>query len=179
MAILLLTLIFFVASPLLLIGLALKIKLMGFVGLAMGAIYSTLFVLNSFSEFLAEMRAQIVDDNLDQRLRALWNQVGPERIDVRFWIYPSSDAQFKVWVKGGRLEIFFSQGLISLATDAGLRAAFQKMTEMQLSDIKLQNKRLALTLRFERLKGPKEDFRFWFLSFWLYPLERWLKIAKI
>jgi hypothetical protein len=135
--------------------------------------------MNGFSEFLVELRALGVEPTVDDRLHALWKDVGPEGTEVRFWIYPASEAQFKVWVRGRRLEIFFSQGLLTLATDAGLRAAFKSMIEMRISDIQLQNLRHALSLRFERLKGPKEDFRYWFLCFWLYPLERWLKIAKL
>jgi hypothetical protein len=172
-------LVLFIASPFLLLAVALKSKALILIGLGAGLIYTLFFLMNAFSEFLAELRASSVDDAMDRRLHALWKQVGPERIEARFWIYPSSEAQFRVWVNGKRLEVFFSQGLLSLATDAGLKAAFQSMSEMHLSDIKLQNRRHALTLRFERIKGPKEDFRYWFLSFWLYPLERWLKIAKI
>jgi hypothetical protein len=179
MSTLFLTLILFVSSPFLLVALAMKSKILLIVGLVLGFVYAGLFLLNAFSEFLTELRATAVDEAMDRRLHALWKAVGPEHEEARFWIYPSSDAQFKVWMNGSRLEIFFSQGLLSLATDSGLKAAFQSMAELQLSDIKLQNRRHALTLRFERLKGPKEDFRYWFLSFWLYPLERWLKIAKI
>jgi len=179
MSLLFITLILFVASPVLLVALALKAKVLGLAGLGLGLIYGLLFLINAFSEFLAELRAGAVEDSMDQRLHALWNQAGPERTEVRFWVYPSSETQFKVWANGSRLEVFFTQGLLGLATDAGLKAAFQSMSEMDLSDIKLQNRRHALTLRFERIKGPKEDFRYWFLSFWLYPLERFLKIAKI
>ena len=174
-----LILILFIASPFLWVAIALKSKVTVAIGLGIGLFYCILFFLNSFSEFLAELRATGVEPAVENRLRDLWRKVGPERTEVRFWVYPSSEAQFKVWVNGRRLEIFFSQGLLSLATDAGLKAAFQSMSEMELSDIRLQNRRHALTLRFERLKGPKEDFRYWFLSFWLYPLERWLKIAKL
>lgn len=173
------TLILFIASPFLMVAVALKSKILIGVGLGLGLLYLFLFLMNAFSEFLSELRAGGVEPTLDQRLHALWRQVGPERTDVRFWVYPSSEAQFKVWVNRNRLEIFFSQGLLSLATDAGLRAAFKSMTDRHLSDTKLQNRRHALTFRFERLKGPKEDFRYWFLSFWLYPLERWLKIARL
>ena len=169
----------FVASPFLLIALAAKSKALVLAGLMVGWVYSSFFFLNAFSEFLAELRGTSVDDAVNRRLHAFWEQTDLKRVDVRFWIYPSSQAQFKIWVSGQKLEVFFSQGLLNLATDAGLKAAFQSIAKMNLSDIKLQNRRHALTLRLERLKGPEEDFRFWFLSFWLYPLERFLKIAKI
>lgn len=177
---LILVLLLFISSPFLLAGVAAKSVLIGGVGLVLAALYVFLFLVNGFSEFLSECRAEAVDAALDARLQKLWREAGPERTDARFWIYPDSGAHFKVWVSGARkLEVFFSQGLLNLATDQGLKAAFSTMGGFHLSDIKLQNRQHALSVRFERLKGPKEDFRYWALSFWLYPLERLLKIAKI
>ncbi len=177
---LILILLLFIASPFLLAGLAAKSIVLGGIGLALSLLYVSLFLLNGFAEFLSELRGVAADDALNTRLQKLWREAGPERVVARFWIYPESGAHFKVWVSGNRqLEVFFSQGLLNLATDQGLKAAFTTMSSFDFSDIKLQNRQHALTTRFERLKGPKEDFRYWLLSFWLYPLERLLKIAKI
>jgi hypothetical protein len=174
-----LVIIVFIAFPFLCVAIALKSKLLLIFGLSVGLCYLVFFLFSAFSDFLNDLRAVSLETSMDGRLHALWSASGPERTQVRFWIYSSSEAQFKVWINGSRLEVFFSQGLLNLATDAGLKAAFKSMSELDFSDVKLQNKRQALTLRFSRLKGPQEDFRYWFLSFWLYPLERSLKIAKL
>lgn len=180
MILLILVLLLFIASPFLLASLAAKSLIVAAIGLTFGLIYVVFFLWSGFSEFLLESRGQSVDDALNSRLQKLWREAGPERVVARFWIYPESGAHFKVWVSSQRqLEVFFSQGLLNLATNQGLKAAFTQVSGFDLSDIKLQNRQHALTARFERLKGPKEDFRYWFLSFWLYPLERCLKIAKI
>ena len=174
-----LSLVVFVAFPLVLVAIALKSKAIAIIGFGLGGLSVIWMLMNAFSEFLLEHQAMSLDAAVDESFHALWRQVGPERGKVRFWVYPSSGADYKVWMNGNRFELFFSQGFLSLATDAGLRAVFKSMIDVSVSDIKLQNLRHALSLRLERLKGPKEAFRYWFLSFWLYPLERWLKIARI
>lgn len=169
-----------VSFPILLAALALKSLLLLIVGSGFGILYLLFFLVNSFSEFLHELRAISVEDHQNIRLQKLWSEAGPERVAARFWVYPSSDAQFKVWVKNEKtLEIFLSQGLLQLATDSGLKAAFQSMVSLSFADVRKQNRLHALMGRFDRLKGPKEDFRYWLISFWLYPLERLLKIARL
>jgi hypothetical protein len=121
-----------------------------------------------------------VEESLDQRLNRLWDQAGPGKLKARFWVYPSPMIEFKIWAQDDQqIEILFSRGLIQMATDSGLKAAFQSIGEKRISEVRLQNRLHALMTRLERLKGPKEDYRYWFLSFWLYPLERLLNIAKI
>ena len=179
MPVLFLSLLLFIASPILLLAIGLKSKLMLVIGLIAGLVYAIEFWVTLFPTFLNSLRAHAISDAMESRLRQLWAQSGPERTEVKFWVYPDSQAEFKVWVTRKVIHVFFSQGFLGIATDEGLKLAFESLSKMDLSDIKLQNKREGLTLRFTRLKGTHENFRFWFLSFWLYPLERWLKIAKI
>ena len=175
-----LILILFVSFPLLMVAIGLKYLWLALVALGVGALYLGLFLLNGFSEFLHEYKAVEVDESQEERLQKLWKESGRERVQARFWIYPSSEARFNIWIKNEKnIEIFLSLGLYQLATDAGLRAAFQSMSTLSFSEVRAQNRRHALMTRFQRLKGPSTDFRYWFLSFWLYPLERLLKIAKL
>lgn len=168
------------SSPFLLVGAALRSWPVAGVGVLLAAGYLFLILSSGFSEFLADLRAQYVEESLDQRLNRLWAQAGPGKLKARFWVYPSPMIEFKIWAQDDQqIEILFSRGLIQMATDSGLKAAFQSIGEKRISEVRLQNRLHALMTRLERLKGPKEDYRYWFLSFWLYPLERLLNIAKI
>ncbi len=171
---------FLISFPVFLVALALKSWPVAIAGLAIGVVYIIFFLMNGFSELMQELKAWPVDEGQEERLQRLWKDAGRERVQSRFWIYPSSEAQFKVWVRSEKsIEIFLSLGLLQLATDAGLKAAFQTMSAFSFSEVKQQNRRHALNVRFQRWKGPETDFRFWFISFWLYPLERLLKIARL
>ena len=175
-----LILILFFSAPFLLVGAALHSWPIALVGLILACSYLFVVISSGFSEFVADLRALHVDEALDQRLNRLWDQAGPARLKARFWIYHSPMIEFKIWAQDDqRIEILFSRGLIQMATDSGLKAAFQSIGEKRISEVRLQNRLHALMTRLERMKGPKEDYRYWFLSFWLYPLERLLNIAKI
>ncbi len=176
----LIILILFFSAPLLLIGVGLRSWPVALSGLLLSIVYLSMVISSGFSEFLSDLKAQHVDEALDLRLRRLWGQAGPGKLHARFWVYPSPMIEFKIWAQDEqRIEIFFSRGLIQMATDSGLKAAFQSIGEKRISEVRLQNRLHAMMTRLERLKGPKEDYRYWFLSFWLYPLERLLNIAKI
>ena len=177
---LILPLLFFIASPWILIGVALKSWIWAAVGLLFGSVYVILFFINGFSEFKNELKAKLVDESISKRLQQIWKESGPVRLEARFWVYGDPHANFKVWASNGSgLDLFLSQGFLNLATDSGMRAVFQEIAEKGFSDVKLQNRRHALSSRLNRIKGSSESFRYWFLSFWLYPLEWLLKIAKI
>ncbi len=176
----LLILIVFFSAPFLLVGVSLRSWPVALTGILLACSYLFVVMTSGFSEFVADLRAQHVDDSLDHRLNRLWDQAGPGKLKARFWIYPSPMIEFKIWAQDEqKVEILFSRGLIQMATDSGLKAAFQSIGEKRISEVRLQNRLHALMTRLERMKGPKEDYRYWFLSFWLYPLERLLNIAKI
>jgi hypothetical protein len=176
----LITLSLVLTAPFCLIGIGLHSWPVAVAGVAVSMLYLILFLSSGFSEFISDLRATHVEESLEERLQRLWNQAGPPRLGARFWVYPSPLVEFKIWVQDdSRVEILFSRGLIQLATDSGLKAAFQSIGVKRIAEVRLQNRLHAFMTRLERLKGPKEDFRYWFLSFWLYPLERLLNIAKI
>lgn len=175
-----LILIGFFSAPFLLIGGAMRSWPTILVGLLFAVGYLILILSSGFGEFVADLKATHVDEGMESRLQKLWGLAGPGKLKARFWVYPSPHVEFKIWAHDEqRVEIMFSRGLIQMATDSGLKAAFQSIGRQKVGEVRLQNRLHSLMTRFERLKGPKEDFRYWFLSFWLYPLERLLNIAKI
>ena len=139
-----------------------------------------LFLPNGFSELIAQLNARPLEGVVDARLQALWKRHGSERKTVRFYLYPNSDAHLKLWAaKGGGLEILISQGFLNLSTDESMKAAFTSLSELNIGKLKQENFRYALGRRLDRVKGSSSHFRYWFFSFFLYPLERLLKIAKM
>ncbi len=172
--------ILFIASPFILIGLALKSWVWMVAGVVVGALYLSVLFFNAFSEFKNELRAHLVEPETADRLLQLWREAGPERVEVRFWSYAYPQAEFKVWVGNAKsLDFFLSQGLLNRCTDLGMKSIFKDLAQKDVSDMKLQNRQHALRCRLDRLKGPSESFRYWLFSFWFYPLEWLLKIAKM
>lgn len=137
----------------------------------------------AFSKMLRMRQAEPLKDErmtgvLDRITRSI-NFSRVKKIQFKFWILSESEAQCTLWVSGSELNVFFTQGLFARANEDQLRALLQSMVESDLRSVRLENRLYALSLWWEELKGQKSQFRYWFISFWLYPLERLLKIAKI
>ncbi len=174
------SLFFFFSFPILLLALVLKSIWVLAAGLGCGGFGILYFWLNSYSEFLLRIRPYRLHKDIESRLLALWREDGPERMGVEFFSYRATASEFKVWVHSpGKIGIFFSQGFLERATDQEIRTAIRGVLEMRLREIRKRNRLFSVRLRLDRWKGREEEFRYWFLSFWLYPLERLLKIAKI
>jgi hypothetical protein len=84
-----------------------------------------------------------------------------------------------VWLNGSDLHLLISQGLLARASEEQLQILFRNILQSNLRQIQNENRLYALSLWWDELKGQQNRFRYWFVSFWLYPLERLLKIAKI
>ncbi len=176
----LMSLFFFFSFPVLLLAWVLKSAWVLAAGIGCGSFGILYFWLNSYSEFLLRVRPYRLHEELEGRLRALWREEGPERTGVEFFSYRATDPEFKIWVHApGKIGIFFSQGFLEQATDLEIRSAFRGVHEMKLREVRRKNRLFSVRLRLDCWKGREEEFRYWFLSFWLYPLERLLKIAKI
>jgi hypothetical protein len=174
------SLFFFFSFPILLLALALKsIWILGF-AVACGVSGILYFWFNSYSEFLLRIRPGSMDEALAARLEGLWREAGPERIEAAFYRYRATEPEFKIWVHSpGKVGIFLSQGFLELATDERLIQAFRSLGTGRMRELIRGNRLFSVRLRLDRWKGREEEFRYWLLSFWLYPLERLLKIAKI
>jgi hypothetical protein len=176
----LVSLFLFFSFPILFLAFVLKSFWVLAAGLGFGMFGILYFWLNSYSEFLFRIRPYRLHEDIESRLRALWREEGPERMGVEFYSYRATGSEFKVWVHSpGKVGIFLSQGFLERATDQEIRAAFGGILEMKLREIRRRNRLFSVRLKLDRWKGREEEFRYWFLSFWLYPLERLLKIAKI
>jgi hypothetical protein len=136
--------------------------------------------LSSHSVYVAGLGPVPMDEAVARRLTALWKQSGPERLSVEFFTYRSTRPEFRVWAHHSRrLAIYLSQGFLEQMTDHAVRTAFRRIAESRMGDVVERNRREAIQMLLERWKGNDQAFRYWFLSFWLYPLERLLKIARI
>ena len=99
--------------------------------------------------------------------------------NFRFWRISESEAQCLVWLNGSDLHLLISQGLLARASEEQLQILFRNILQSNLRQIQNENRLYALSLWWDELKGQQNRFRYCFVSFWLYPLERLLKIAKI
>jgi hypothetical protein len=170
----------FFSFPVLLLALVLKSPWVLLAGVLSGLLGIFYFWLNSYSEFLLRIKPEPLPPGIESRLLALWREEGPERMGVEFFSYRATVSEFKVWVHTpGKVGIFFSRGFLEEASDREIAKAFRGVLEMRLREIRKKNRLFSVRLRLDRWKGREEEFRYWFLSFWLYPLERLLKIAKI
>ena len=94
------------------------------------------------------------------------------------WTIPQAGTELQIWAHySGKVDFFFSQGLVARLTETELEQIILK--EYDLAKIRVSNRLYALALIFKDLKGPFGHFRYWYVSFWLYPLEQLLKIASI
>ena len=73
----LLILILFFSVPFLLVGVSLNSWPVAWTGIILAGAYLFVVISSGFSEFVADLRAQHVDEPLDQRLNRLWDQAGP------------------------------------------------------------------------------------------------------
>lgn len=136
--------------------------------------------LSSHSVYTAELNPEPMDDEIDVRLHHLWKRSGPERISAGFYTYRSTRPEFRVWAHHSRrLSVFLSRGFVEQMSDHDLLAAFRRIADSRMGDVIDANRREAFRLLLERWKGNEHAFRYWFLSFWLYPLERLLRIARV
>ena len=137
----------------------------------------------AFSKLLRSRHAEVLHDERMNGVLARVTQAidskTAKKFQFKFWVLSESQAESLLWVKGSELNVFFTQGLFARASEAQLQTLLQSMVEGDLRKVAAENRLYALSLWWEQLKGQKSRFRYWFVSFWLYPLERMLKIAKM
>jgi len=138
----------------------------------------------AFSKTLKSRHAISLTDEwmsevLNRITLSLYRELGKKKPHFRFWRFSESQAECMVWLKGSEIHVFLSQGLLAQATEPELAALLRKIIHEDLKKIRSENRLYALSLWWDELKGQPNRFRYWFASFWLYPLERLLKIAKI
>ena len=105
---------------------------------------------------------------------------GLEGVHYEYWTYPVTAPEGSIWVKNNKTVIlFFSDGFLKLATESQAVVMMESLNAANFQTTRRQNKQKAYSYFIDRLKGESRHFRYWVISFFLYPLERFLKIAKI
>ncbi len=167
-------------TPFALLGMSLKAPAVAILGVVLALVAILVLGLNSYSFYLGHLNPQPIEDEINHRLQKLWGRNGPERVTVDFYRFRSTRPELRVWAHRARsLAIFMSQGFMEQMTDHDLRTAFRRIADTRMSELMVSNRREAFRLMLERWKGGDRAFRYWFLSFWLYPLERILGISRI
>ncbi len=108
------------------------------------------------------------------------NSFGLEGVKYEYWGHPSPSAVGSFWIKNQKTVIvLLSEGFLNAATESQVASMVESLSSGNFQEIRRINRLESLLLIFDRWKGESRHFRFWILSFFLYPLERFLKIAKI
>lgn len=175
---------FFVSAvPGLLAALALKSALIAGLTLGSSFFFALYLRFSAYSEFISSLGPLEEGGSREQSLILLWQEEqgkNEKAISAEFRVYRSTAREFQGWVKSRRsLQFFISRGFLETVDEEALRRGFRSWDEARLRETVRANFLRSLELRFERWKGSPREFRYWFYSFWFYPLERMLKIAKI
>lgn len=159
------------------------------VGIA-GGIFFLLFLANFDSQMkrslLKELHARELqfDDTRTLAILRMMESYAPDdfrhRVKIRIHAYPQSSPEMRIWLHSRwRFDLLVSEGFLDRAREMDWVHFFQSWSTLKWSLIRRQNRLHALKTMFERWKGPLNAYRYLWVSFWLYPLERVLKISKI
>lgn len=155
-----------------------------------GAILFLLFLANFDSQMkrslLKELHARELpyEDTRTQAILRMVEAYAPDdfrhRVKIRIYAYPLSEPEMRIWLHSRwRFDLLVSEGFLDRARENDWIHFFQSWSTLKWSLIRRQNRLHALKAMFDRWKGPVNAYRHWWVSFWLYPLERILKISKI
>ena len=147
-------------------------------GFGVGLVF--LFFWNSRAKVLEHFRAFPLDAGTSAAFQRIWKVSAPARMEVEFFEYRAPTPEALVWVRNsGAVSILMSRGFLETVTEQALSAMFSGLDRARVREVFLENRRFAVRLRFEAWKGRMNSFRYWFVSFWLFPIERLLFIARI
>ncbi len=166
--------------PLLSVALALQSVLMAGIAAFCGAGFVVLFFYDSRGRVLERFRALPLDSRASTTIQRIWIASAPARMEADFFEYRSPVPEAMIWVRNsGAVTILFSRGFLETGTEEALSTMFAGLDRTRLREVFLENRRFAVSLRFQGWKGSMDSFRYWFVSFWLFPIERLLTIARI
>ncbi len=105
---------------------------------------------------------------------------GLENVSYRFWSYPTAKAEGAFWLRNQKtVFVLLSEGFLRSASESQVASMMESLNSGNFREIRTINRRESLLMLFRSWKGESRRYRFWIISFFLYPLERLLKIAKI
>lgn len=99
---------------------------------------------------------------------------------IRVYAFPNAEPELKLWMPSRwRFNLFVSEGYFDRSRESDWIHFFHGWSTLKWSLIRRQNRLHALNSMFNRWKGPPNAYRHWWVSFFLFPVERLLKISKI
>ena len=105
---------------------------------------------------------------------------GLEGVTYEYWSYPTPNPEVSIWIKNNKaIVLLLSDGFLKIATESQVVNLLESLNTQKVQEIRQKNKQEAFQYFFTDFKGGSRRYRYWVLSFFLYPLERFLKIAKI
>ena len=105
---------------------------------------------------------------------------GLEGVSYEYWSYPTPNTEGSIWIKNNKSVILFlSEGFLKVATESQVVVLFESLNANNFQETRRKNKQESFALLINNIKGESRHYRYWILSFFLYPIERMLKIARI
>jgi hypothetical protein len=105
---------------------------------------------------------------------------GLEGVRYEYWCYPTATAEGSFWIRNRKtVVVLLSEGFLRGATESQVASMMESLNAGNFNEIRNINRQESLLMLFRSWKGDTGRYRFWVTSFLLYPLERFLKIAKI
>ena len=105
---------------------------------------------------------------------------GLEGVSYEYWHYPTTQPEGSFWIKNNkRVVVLLSDGFLKTATESQVVAMMESLSTSTFQEVRRENRKKGLRLFFNSIKGESRHYRYWISSFFLYPLERLLNIARI
>jgi len=105
---------------------------------------------------------------------------GLEGVSYEYWHYPATQPEGSFWIKSNkRVVVLLSDAFLKTATESQVVAMMESLSADSFHEVQQENRKKALRLFFNSIKGESRHYRYWISSFFLYPLERLFKIARI
>jgi hypothetical protein len=171
---------FFLFLPFLLLAFALKSWVLLIVGSLVASAGIVCFSFYSWRLVFRRWSPNPVESRIEARLKQLFAASGPARMKASFFSFRSPVPEVRVWVqRPSSIQFIMSIGFLESVTDQKLLQLFQDLHPDKVRMIRAENNLKALELVFGNWKGRTDRFRYWFVSFWLFPIERLLQLARI
>jgi len=122
----------------------------------------------------------LVDRNWLESFERSRKSFGLENLSYQYWTYPDTKPEGTLWILNRKkAALLVSEGFLKTAEESQVALLMSHLSAQNFNQVRHDNQRQALQMFFNSIKGESNHYRFWVISFFLYPLERFLKIARI
>ena len=105
---------------------------------------------------------------------------GLEGVYYEYWCYPTTAFEGSFWIRSNKsVLLFLSDGFLKAATESQVMGMMEGLSATNFKNIRSENQKDSFRLILNALKGESRHYRYWVCSFFLYPVERLLRIARI